>query len=156
MVNFTTQIPDCDCQSPAFLDLFISADGSICSAMAQHLLGKSENVLVSNSIGFPSNSKWDSPFHCIAYDYSCTDWGSLCNHLAEVSFQDIFKLSASAAASQFCVQIEVRIDIYIYIYVSLIISIRSSFTHLHGFQLLMLLLLLPQFIHISFLLISTE
>ena len=71
--------------------------------MSHHLLGKCENVFVSNSIGFPSNSKRDSPFHCIAYDYSCTDWGSLCNHLAEVPFQDIFKLSASAAASQFCV-----------------------------------------------------
>ena len=83
--------------------IYFFADGSICSAMSHHLLGKCENVFVSNSIGFPSNSKWDSPFHCIAYDYSCTDWGSLCNHLAEVPFQDIFKLSASAAASQFCV-----------------------------------------------------
>ena len=81
--------------------------------MVHHQVGKSENVLVSNSIGFPSNSKWDSPSHCIAYDYSCTDWGSLWNHLAEVPFQDIFKLSASAAASQFCVEIEVRIGIYI-------------------------------------------
>ena len=31
MVYFSTQIPDCDSQSPALLDLFISSDASICS-----------------------------------------------------------------------------------------------------------------------------
>ena len=31
MVNFPTQIPDCDFHSPALLDLFISSDASICS-----------------------------------------------------------------------------------------------------------------------------
>ena len=34
MVNFPTQSPDCDCHSPALLDLFLSSDSSICSAMA--------------------------------------------------------------------------------------------------------------------------
>ena len=34
MVNFPTRIPDCDSHSPALLDLFISSDASICSAMA--------------------------------------------------------------------------------------------------------------------------
>ena len=34
MVNFPTQIPDRDSHSPALLDLFISSDASICSAMA--------------------------------------------------------------------------------------------------------------------------
>ena len=34
MVNFPTLIPDCDSHSPALLDLFISSDASICSAMA--------------------------------------------------------------------------------------------------------------------------
>ena len=34
MVNFPTQIPDCDSHSPAFLDLFLSSDAGICSTMA--------------------------------------------------------------------------------------------------------------------------
>ena len=34
MVDFPTQIPDCDSHSPALLDLFLSSDASICSTMA--------------------------------------------------------------------------------------------------------------------------
>ena len=66
MVNFPTQIPDCDSHSPALLDLFVSFDGSICSAMAFPPLGNSDHVVVSVSTDIPSNSQWDSPFHCIA------------------------------------------------------------------------------------------
>ena len=62
-------------------------------------LGSSNHVVVSVSIEFPSNSKQDAPFHCIAYDYSCADWDSLCDHLRYVPWEDIFKLSASVAAS---------------------------------------------------------
>ena len=72
MVNFPTRIPDCDSQSPALLDLFISSDASICSTMAFPPLGNSD-VVVSVSIDFPNNSQRDAPFHCIAYDYSCAD-----------------------------------------------------------------------------------
>ena len=39
MVNFPTEIPDCDSHSPPLLDLFISSDASICSAMAFPPLG---------------------------------------------------------------------------------------------------------------------
>ena len=31
-------------------------------------LGNSDDVVVSVSIDFPINSKWDAPFHRIAYD----------------------------------------------------------------------------------------
>ena len=58
-------------------------------------LGNSDHVVVSVSIDFPSYSKWNAPFHRIAYDYSCADWDSLCNHLRDVPQADIFKLSAS-------------------------------------------------------------
>ena len=34
MVNFPTQIPDCDSHSSACLDLFVSSEASICCAMA--------------------------------------------------------------------------------------------------------------------------
>ena len=65
MLNFPTQIPDCDFHSPALLDLFISSDASICSTMAFPPLRNSDHVVVSVSIDFPSNSQWDAPFHHI-------------------------------------------------------------------------------------------
>ena len=42
-----------------------------------------------------------SPFCCIAYDYSRADSDGHCDHLRHVPLEDIFKLSASAAASEF-------------------------------------------------------
>ena len=102
MVNFPTRIPDCDSISPALLDLFLSSDASICSAMAFPPLGNSDHVVVSVSIDFPSNSQQDALFHCISYDYSHADWDVLHDHLRNVPWEDIFKLSASVAASEFC------------------------------------------------------
>ena len=102
MVNFPTWIPDCDSHSPALLDLFLSSDASICSTMAFPPLGNSDHVVVSVSIDFPSNSQRDALFHHIAYDYSHADWDSLHDHLRDVPWEDIFKLGASAAASEFC------------------------------------------------------
>ena len=112
MVNFLTRIPDCDFHSPALLDLFISSGTGICSTMAFPPLGNS-NVVVSVSIDFPSNSEQDAPFHPIPYDYSCADWNGLCDHLRDGPWEDIFKLSASAATSEFCKWIQVGIDVYI-------------------------------------------
>ena len=60
----------------------------------------------------PSNSQ-DAPFHCIPYDYSSADWDGLHDHLRYVPWKDIFKLSASAAASEFCEWVQVGIDVYI-------------------------------------------
>ena len=73
MVNFPTQIPDCNSHSPTLLDLFISSDTSIWSTMTFTPLRNSNYVVVSVSIDFLSNSNWDALFHCIAYDYSCAD-----------------------------------------------------------------------------------
>ena len=112
MVNFPTQIPDCDSHSPALSNFFISSDASICSEMAFSPLGNSDHV-VSVSIDFPSDSKQDAPFHCIAYDYSRADWDVLCDHSRDVPWEDIFKLDASAAACEFCGWLKVRIDVYI-------------------------------------------
>ena len=113
MVNFPTRIPGSDFHSPALLDFFLSSDASICSTMAFPPLRNSDHVVVSVSIDFPSNSQWDALFHHIAYDYSCADWDSLCDHLRDVPWEDIFKLSASAAASEFCKWVQVGIDVYI-------------------------------------------
>ena len=81
--------------------------------MAFPLLGNSHHVVVSVSIGFPINSKQDTPFHRMAYDYSCADWDGLRDHLRDVPWEDIFKLSASAAASEICEWVQVGIDVYI-------------------------------------------
>ena len=113
IVNFPTRIPDCDSHSPALLDLFISSDASICSTMAFPPLGNSDHVVVSVSIDFPIDSKQDTPFHCVAYDYSHADWDGLHDHLRDVPWEDIFKLSASAVASEFCEWVQVGIDVYI-------------------------------------------
>ena len=72
MVNFPTWIPDCGSHGPT-LDLFISSDASISSAMAFAPFGNSDHVIVSVSIDFPINSKQDASFHCIAFDYSRAD-----------------------------------------------------------------------------------
>ena len=113
IVNFPTRIPDCDSHSPALLDLFLSSDASICSAMAFPPLGNSDHVVVSVFIDFPVNSKQDAPFHRVAYDYSRADWDGLRDHLRDVPWEDIFKLGASTAASKFCEWVQVGIDVYI-------------------------------------------
>ena len=102
-----------DSHSRALLDFFLSSDASICSTMAFPPLGNSDHVVVPVSIDFPSYSQRDAPFHRIAYDYSRADWDGLRDHLRDVPWEDIFKLSASAAASEFCEWVQVGIDVYI-------------------------------------------
>ena len=92
--------------------LFISSDASICSIMAFPPLQNSDHVVVSVSIDFPSNSKQDALFHRRAYDCSSADWDSLCDHLRDISWENIFQLRASAAASEFCEWVQVGIDVY--------------------------------------------
>ena len=110
--------------------------------MALPPFGLSDHFVVSVSFDFPSNSQRDAPFHHIAYDYPRADWDGLRDHLRNAPWEDIFKLSASAAASGFCEWVQAGIDVYITDR-----SIRLSLIHLHGFQLL---LLLPEFIEITF------
>ena len=81
--------------------------------MAFPPLGDSDHVVVSAFIDFPTNSQRDAPFHRIAYDYSRADWDGLCVHLRDVPWEDVFKLGASAAASEFCKWVQVGIDVYI-------------------------------------------
>ena len=113
MVNFPTRITDGDLHSPPSLDSFISSDAIICSTIAFPPLGNSNHVVVSVSIDVPSDSQQDALFHCIAYDYSHADWDGLHDHLRDVPWEDIFKLGASAAASEFCEWVQVGTDVYI-------------------------------------------
>ena len=112
MVNFPTRIADCDFHCPALLDFFLSSDASIWSTMTFPLLGNSDHVVVSVSIDFLSYSQRDAPFHRIAYDYSFAHWDGLRDHLRDVPWEDIFKLSASAAR-EFCEWVQVGIDAHI-------------------------------------------
>ena len=85
-------------------------------------------MLSQFQIDFPTNSQWDAPFHRIAYDYSHADWDGLRDRLRDVSWEDIFKFCASAAASEFCEWAQ-RLEM---MYISLIENIRLSLTHLYG------------------------
>ena len=49
----------------------------------------------------------------MAYDYSCADWDGLRDHLGDVPLEDVFKIGASVAASEFCDWVQVGIDVYI-------------------------------------------
>ena len=70
-------------------------------------------LLCQFPLTFPSNSQHDALLHCKAY--SRADWDGLCQHLKDVPWEDIFKLSASAAA-RFWLEprrVQVGIDVYI-------------------------------------------
>ena len=84
------------------MHLLLSSDASVFSTMSFPPLGNSDHVVVSVSIEMLANSQKDAPFHLIAYDYSRADWDGLCDHLRDVPWEDILKLNASVAASEFC------------------------------------------------------
>ena len=75
-------------------------------------LENSDHVVVSVSIDFPINSKQDTPFNRLACDYFRVDWDGLRDHLRDIQWEDIFKLSASAV-SEFWEWVQVGIDVYI-------------------------------------------
>ena len=127
MVNFPTRIPECDSHSPAVLHLFVSSDTSICSTVVFPPFENSDHVVVSFSIDFLSNSKRYAPFHCMAYDCSYADWDSLHDHLRDVLWEDLLLLVNFVSSF--------RMDL---IYISFV-NVWSSLTHVHGFQLLVLL-----------------
>ena len=111
-----------DSHSPALLDFFLLP-------LLLTPLENSAHVVVSVSIEFLINSKQDALFHCMAYNYCCTDLNGLVDHLRDVPWEDIFKFSASLNSG-------FRLEL---MYILLIVSIRSNLTHLLGFQQLVLL-----------------
>ena len=109
MVNFPIWLLDRGSHSPALLDLFLSSETCIWSTMPFPLLGYSDHVAISVSINFPSNLKWDDPFHYEMYNYSCADWDAFHDHLRDVLWED---------AQCFCCCLliawaQVGIDVYI-------------------------------------------
>ena len=97
--------------------------------MAFSPLGNYDHFVVSVSIDSSSNSQCDAPFYPIVYDYSHADWDSLRDHLRDVPWEGVFRLSVSGAVSEFCEWVQVGIDE----------NIRSSLLHLRGFQFRVLL-----------------
>ena len=70
--------------------------------MTSNPLGNSDHLVASFSIDFPSNSQRDATFHRIAYEYTRAHWDGLRDHLRDAPWNDMFKLSAAAAFSEFC------------------------------------------------------
>ena len=87
--------------SLALLEFFLSSDARIYSAITLLPFRNSSHMVVSVAIDSLSNSKWEVLLHRMAYGYSCPDWGSLHDHLRDVPWKDIFKLSASTAACKY-------------------------------------------------------
>ena len=102
MFKFPTWVPDLDFHSSLVFDLFLSSDASICNTMVFPTLLNLAHVVVSVYIYSPSNSECHVSFHCVAYDYLLADCDGLHDHLKGVPWEDVFKLSASAAASELC------------------------------------------------------
>ena len=134
MVNFPSRIPDCDSQSPALLNLFISSDASICSTVAFLPLENFDHAVPSVSIDSPSNSQWDALFHRLVYGYYFADWDVFREHLRDVPWEDIFKVVLLLLIVNFVSGFRFEL-----MHMSPIENIRLSLTHLCGFQLLVLL-----------------
>ena len=135
MVTF----PDFHSHSPALLDLFISFYASICSTMAFPPLWISDHVVVSFSIDFPSNSQRGCPVSLH------TLWLFLC--WLERSSRSFERCSIGRYLLNWVLLLLLLVSFVCglrlgLMYISLIISIRSSLTHLHGFQLLVLVFFL--------------
>ena len=82
--------------------------------MAVPPLWLSDYVAILVPIEFLPSSKGNAPIDCIAYDCYRADWDGFLDHLRDASWEDIFKLSASAAAaSEFCKWLKVWTGVYI-------------------------------------------
>ena len=108
MVNFPTRIPDCDSHNPALLDLFLLTLAFFLQWLSLHW-----EILIMFLSQFPLTFHQINngmPRDRIAYDNSRADWDGLRDHLRDVSWEDIFKLGASAAVSEW---IQAGIDVHI-------------------------------------------
>ena len=112
MINFRTRISHGVSHSLALFNLFLYSDASAGPAMVSPPIGK----FWSCSLSFYwlyNKLKTRCPFHCITYGYSRADWVGLHAHLRDVSWEDIFKLSAFSAVNEFYDWVQVGIGVYI-------------------------------------------
>ena len=107
-----TFLPRSQILSPALLDLFLSSNASI----FLQWLSLHWEVLIMLLSHFPLNFHQiynRMPYFIKILMIILTDWDSLCDHLGDAPWEDIFKLSAPAAAKEFCELVEVGIDLYV-------------------------------------------
>ena len=113
MVNFPTCIPNCDSHNLTLLDFFLSSDASICSTM----LSLHWEILIMLLSQFPLTfhhiHKGMPRFIALLMTIIVLIGTVFCDHLRGVPWEDIFKLSASPAANEFCQWVQVGIDVYI-------------------------------------------
>ena len=142
MANFPTRILDCDSHSPALLSLFLSSDTSICSITTFLWLGNFDHVVVSVSIDFPSYLQQMPCFIAL-----CMTILVLIEMVFVIIWQIIHgKISLNSVLLLLLVNFVsgYRLELMC---ISLFKIVRSNLTHLHGFQLLVLL---PLFVEITF------
>ena len=118
-----------DFHSPALLDLLLSSDASVFSTMSFPPLGNSDYVVVSVSINFLSNemSRFITLLMTILVLIGTAVLGVFLGMISLNSVPLLLLVNFVSGS---------RLEL---MYISLIKSIRSSRTHLHGFQLLALL-----------------
>ena len=130
--NKTKNKKNCDSTRPSLLLLFISSDASICCTIVFPPLRNSDRVAVYVSIDFPWNSQQDAQFHWMTSlvpigTVFAIIWEMFCG---EIYLNSVLLLLLVNFVSEF------RLEL---LYILLIVSIRSSFTYLHDFQILVLL-----------------
>ena len=132
MVNLPTRITDCDSHSPAFLDLFLSSDTSICSAMAFPLFGNSDHIVsVPFSFHYIRNRM---PGFITLFMTILVLNGMVFQIIWEMLHGRISLNSVLLLLVNFLSGFRLEL-----VYISPIKCIRSSLTYLHGFQLILLL-----------------
>ena len=119
MVSCLTQIPDCYCHSPALLELFLSSDPSICSAIAFILI-----ILLSQFPLIYQQTQNGMPCFIAKLTTILVLIG-----MVFVVIWEMFHRRVGSCIYFFQLKL---------MYISLIVSIKSNLTHLLGFQLLVL------------------
>ena len=82
-------------------------------------------------MAFLQTQKRATPFHRVAYDYSCANWDGL-----TIMFRGRISLNSVLPLMLMNFKSGIRLGL---MYIFLIVNIRSRLTNLHGFQLLVLL-----------------
>ena len=107
MFNLPTQTPDCDSQSCSFKCISLFWQYYLFYSGFLSIEKCCYHVVILVSIVFPSNSKENGTF--LLHSWQLLD---LYYHLRDVSKEDIYELSASAAPTDFCELFQVEIDVY--------------------------------------------
>ena len=137
MVSFLTRILHCDCHSPALLDLFLCSNASICSTMTFPFIGKfwSCGCLSFHWLSVKLKARYPVSRHSLRL-FSC--WLGRWSSWPFERWMIHGRLSLNSVLLLLLVNFVIGFRLEL-MYISLIVNIRLSLTHIHGFQLLVLL-----------------